>query len=139
MEVTKETLVQLGKEGIKEVKDLVEFNKDIWKQVAENLKPLEDRMKNPYKEADQNHDTVPQILYLFGIRLQKRLLEAYELMRATALISRPASIHRDNFPHDEEFYSIEKELVAQDSNTHPLYREDNAFVYYCLEEAVRGT
>eukprot|EP00957_Ditylum_brightwellii_P043238 3276630-Ditylum_brightwellii.AAC.1 len=47
MEVVKEALVQLGKEGIKEVEDLAEFNKDIWKQVAENLKRLGGWMKNP--------------------------------------------------------------------------------------------
>eukprot|EP00957_Ditylum_brightwellii_P162513 12374391-Ditylum_brightwellii.AAC.1 len=31
MEVAKETLTQLGKEGIKEVEDLAEFSKEIWK------------------------------------------------------------------------------------------------------------
>eukprot|EP00957_Ditylum_brightwellii_P080794 6145800-Ditylum_brightwellii.AAC.1 len=38
MEVTKETLAQLGHEGIKNVEDLAEFSKDNWKQVVENLK-----------------------------------------------------------------------------------------------------
>eukprot|EP00957_Ditylum_brightwellii_P068323 5186836-Ditylum_brightwellii.AAC.1 len=55
MEVAKETLVQLGKEGIKEVEDLAEFSKDIWKQVAENLEHPEGWMKNPDREANQSH------------------------------------------------------------------------------------
>eukprot|EP00957_Ditylum_brightwellii_P197669 15059461-Ditylum_brightwellii.AAC.1 len=38
-----------------------------------------------------------------------------------------------------EFDSIEEELVAQVSHTHPLYHKDNAAVYYCLEEVVQGT
>eukprot|EP00957_Ditylum_brightwellii_P012988 981462-Ditylum_brightwellii.AAC.1 len=79
MEVTKETYVQLGKEGIKEVKDLAEFSKEIWKQVAENLKRPGGWMKNPGRETNRSHATVPQTLYLFGARTQKRLLEASEL------------------------------------------------------------
>eukprot|EP00957_Ditylum_brightwellii_P136224 10389150-Ditylum_brightwellii.AAC.2 len=46
--------------------------------------------------------------------------------RATALASRPASVHRDHLPHGKEFDSIEEELVAQASHTHPLYHEGNA-------------
>eukprot|EP00957_Ditylum_brightwellii_P126496 9642105-Ditylum_brightwellii.AAC.1 len=59
--------------------------------------------------------------------------------RETALTLRPASVHRENLPQGEEFEYIEEELVAQASHTHPLFSEDNAQVYYCLEEAVRGT
>eukprot|EP00957_Ditylum_brightwellii_P105582 8049627-Ditylum_brightwellii.AAC.1 len=46
MEVTKETLAQLGLEEIKKVKDLAEFSKDNWKLVTENLKRPGCRMKN---------------------------------------------------------------------------------------------
>eukprot|EP00957_Ditylum_brightwellii_P016851 1270531-Ditylum_brightwellii.AAC.1 len=46
MEVAKETLEEVGKEGIKGV---------IWKQVADNLKRLGGRMKNPGSGADKNH------------------------------------------------------------------------------------
>ena len=60
-------------------------------------------------------------------------------MRETALALRLASVNRENLPQGEEFESIEEELVAQVSHTHPLFCEDNAQVYYCLEEAVRGT
>eukprot|EP00957_Ditylum_brightwellii_P039586 2994630-Ditylum_brightwellii.AAC.1 len=66
MEVGKETLEELGKEGIKEVKDLAEFNKKIWKQVADNMKHPGGQMKNLDGRADKNHATVPQTLYLFG-------------------------------------------------------------------------
>eukprot|EP00957_Ditylum_brightwellii_P143879 10963725-Ditylum_brightwellii.AAC.1 len=82
MEVLKETLVQLRKEGIKEVEDLAEFSKDIWKQVTENLKRPGGQMKNPDKNPDNdNPPTVPQTLYLFRARTQKRLLKASELTR----------------------------------------------------------
>eukprot|EP00957_Ditylum_brightwellii_P028548 2156766-Ditylum_brightwellii.AAC.1 len=39
-------------------------------------------MKNPVKKKDNNNpSTVPQTPYLFGTRMQKRLLEASELTR----------------------------------------------------------
>eukprot|EP00957_Ditylum_brightwellii_P022644 1707873-Ditylum_brightwellii.AAC.1 len=67
MEVTKETLTQLGHEGIQKVEDLVEFSKDNWKQVAENLKRLGGRTKNPDKEhGNGNPSTIAQTLYPFG-------------------------------------------------------------------------
>eukprot|EP00957_Ditylum_brightwellii_P170414 12971998-Ditylum_brightwellii.AAC.1 len=87
MEVSKETLVQLGKEGIKEVEDLAEFSKDNWKQVAENLKRPGGQIKNPDKKQDNNNPpTIPQTLYLFGVRMQKRLLKASELTRYYKLV-----------------------------------------------------
>eukprot|EP00957_Ditylum_brightwellii_P088284 6725499-Ditylum_brightwellii.AAC.1 len=67
MEVLKETLAQLGLEGIKKVEDLAEFSKDNWKQVAENLKCLGGQMKNPDKvQGDDNPSTIPQTPYPFG-------------------------------------------------------------------------
>eukprot|EP00957_Ditylum_brightwellii_P161776 12317172-Ditylum_brightwellii.AAC.1 len=133
-------------------------------------------MKNPDKNSKKT-STVSQTPYLFGVNMQKRLLEASKLMRyykmvgcrmtvlntvyktvikfftnqwvrmkdqkqqmqpkvlkitgklpimATALATRPASVHKDNLPHGEEFDSIEEELVAQASHMHPLHRDDNA-------------
>eukprot|EP00957_Ditylum_brightwellii_P152731 11625672-Ditylum_brightwellii.AAC.1 len=80
MEVAKEMLAQLEKEGIKEVKDLAEFSNNIWKQVAENLKRPGGWMKNPDREANQSHAMVPQTPHLFRPRTQKRLLKASKLM-----------------------------------------------------------
>eukprot|EP00957_Ditylum_brightwellii_P079027 6010557-Ditylum_brightwellii.AAC.1 len=80
MEVTKETLAQLGLEGIKKVEGLAEFSKDNWKQVTDNLKRPGGRMKNPDKvHGDNNPSTIPQTLYPFRVRMQKRLQEASEL------------------------------------------------------------
>eukprot|EP00957_Ditylum_brightwellii_P197627 15056014-Ditylum_brightwellii.AAC.1 len=69
MEVSKETLAQLGLEGSKKVEDLVEFSKDNWKQVAEDLKHPGGRMKNPDKvQGNNNPSTIPQTPYPFGVR-----------------------------------------------------------------------
>eukprot|EP00957_Ditylum_brightwellii_P070363 5345837-Ditylum_brightwellii.AAC.1 len=48
------------------------------------------------------------------------------ITRKTALASRPVSVNRENLPQGEEFESIQEELVAQASHTHPIYCEDNA-------------
>eukprot|EP00957_Ditylum_brightwellii_P162985 12410664-Ditylum_brightwellii.AAC.1 len=55
--------------------------KETWKQVLDNLKHPGGRMKNPDNRADKNHARVSQTLYLFGAKMQKRLLKASELMR----------------------------------------------------------
>eukprot|EP00957_Ditylum_brightwellii_P198859 15157729-Ditylum_brightwellii.AAC.1 len=82
MEVSKETLAQLGLEGIKKVKDLAEFSNDNWKQVAENLKRPGGRMKSPDKvQGNDNPSMIPQTLYPFDVRTQKRLQEASVLIR----------------------------------------------------------
>eukprot|EP00957_Ditylum_brightwellii_P031223 2366632-Ditylum_brightwellii.AAC.1 len=82
MEVTKEMLAQLGLRGMKKVEDLAEFSKDNWKQVTENLKRPGGQMKNPYKvHGDNNPSTIPQTLYPFAVRTQKRLQEASDLTR----------------------------------------------------------
>ena len=44
-----------------------------------------------------------------------------------------------NLPHSTEHGSVEGELIARASHTHPLFRDDNSAVYYLLEEATRGT
>eukprot|EP00957_Ditylum_brightwellii_P039376 2978260-Ditylum_brightwellii.AAC.1 len=55
MEVTKEMLEELRREGIKEAKVLAEFRKETWKQVADNLNHPGGWMKNPDKDANKNH------------------------------------------------------------------------------------
>ena len=42
-------------------------------------------------------------------------------------------------PYSNEHGSVEAELIARASHDHALYRDDNAQVYYLLEEALRGT
>ena len=45
----------------------------------------------------------------------------------------------NNRPHSEEHGSVENKLIARASHKHELFCEDNAKVYYHLEEASRGT
>ena len=42
-------------------------------------------------------------------------------------------------PHSDVHGSIESEMIAQASHTHTMFQDDNAAVYYALEEATRST
>ena len=59
--------------------------------------------------------------------------------RATVDVPVVAPALLTNKPHSEEHGSVEGELIARASHAHELYRDDNAAVYYHLEEATRGT
>eukprot|EP00957_Ditylum_brightwellii_P165024 12564095-Ditylum_brightwellii.AAC.1 len=117
-------------------------------------------MKNPDKGANMNHATVPQTLYVFGAKTQKRLLKASELMRYYKVVEIEVTVTntvynpviksfldqwkgftnlKKNAQPGEAFGLIEEELVAQASYIHTLYHEDIAAVYFCLEKAVRST
>ena len=43
-----------------------------------------------------------------------------------------------NKPHSEEHSSVEAKLMVCASHGHKLYHEDNASIYYHVEEAMRG-
>ena len=44
-----------------------------------------------------------------------------------------------NKPHLTLYGSVEGDLVARSSHDNPLFRKDNAEVYYFVEEATRRT
>ena len=44
-----------------------------------------------------------------------------------------------NQPYAAEFKSVEEEMIAHATHTHPLYCNDNASLYFYLEEATRST
>ena len=61
------------------------------------------------------------------------------VMRAVVEVPVAVPVLENNRPHSEEHGSVENELIAQASHEHELFREDNAKVYYHLEEATHGT
>ena len=44
-----------------------------------------------------------------------------------------------NEPYSIKYGSVEGELVAHNSHTHPRYTDDNSQVYYFLEEGITST
>ena len=210
------TIEQLVNEGIMNVGDLEEFDKDSIKQIAENLRRPGGRMADPNPAAAPGA-TVPTTPYVFGAKSQKRLTVATLAVRYYNAIGRELTpgcmqwnpvlqnfeqqwdalkerkdasddvalptITRDlpiikwaeaftdylnriigvrmaplayvirtqttppvacppraiDLPHTAEYGSVEADLVARATHTHPIYREDNAALYYKLEEATCST
>lgn len=59
--------------------------------------------------------------------------------REVAVAPMPAPQLMNNMPHSTEHGSVEMELVMRATHASPLFRTDNAKVYYALEVATRGT
>jgi hypothetical protein len=224
------TRAQLVIEGITEVDDLAEYDKESWLVLAQNLKKPSGRIPNPDHvpaQAGANAEaiaaanaiptTIPQPPLVLGAKSQKRLLVASEIVRFYLTIGREIQagammwdpvlknfdlqwkaletrmksnadqevpkisktlviikwtkamddfLHRkigtrtiprayvtrataaapalcppqaNNLPHSTEHGSVEDDLIAHASHTHPLFRDDNSAVYFDLEEATRTT
>ena len=61
----------------------------------------------------------------------------YVIRPTVAVGAAPALL--PNQPYCEDHGSVEEELIARANHTDPLFRDDNASVYYFIEEATRGT
>jgi hypothetical protein len=216
MGIPNATVVQLVNEGISEVDDLSEFDRDSLQQVADNLRRPGGRIPDPTAGAVAGA-TIPTPPFIFGAKSQQRLLAACDIVRYYELTGRNltasnlqwstvirnfaeqwkslkdrkkeadapdvpkitkalpvikwtqsfadylhrvigvrmiplAYVIRDDEavpaqaptllggqPHSELHGSVEAELVARSPHTNALYRDDNAAVYYKLEEATRTT
>ena len=68
-----------------------------------------------------------------------RMIPLAYVTRAVVDVPVVVPVLENNLPHSEEHGSVENELIARASHDHELFREDNAKVYYHLEEATRGT
>ena len=212
MAIPVQTVAQLHNEGITTVPDLVDFDKDSLRQIADNLRRPGGRIQDP----NDPNSTIPTPPFVFGAKSQMRLEVACHLIRFYETVGRPLTaaniswepvmrrfgeiwkslvkrkahddpvvplisralpvmrwtesfrdhLHRcigsrhiplayvirenvvvpmpcpaldNNQPYSEVHGSVEEDLINRADHTHGLYREDNALVYFKLEEATRGT
>lgn len=61
------------------------------------------------------------------------------VIRPSVDVPVPAPDLLNNQPHSAQHGSVEGELIARLSHTHPVFRDDNKAVYLHLEVATRGT
>ena len=61
------------------------------------------------------------------------------VIRDTVHVPANAPALAQNQPHSNEHESVEGELMATASHEHALFRDDNASVYHCLQEATMST
>ena len=89
-------IVQLVQEGIEHSYDLQDFYKYSLKDVANNIRNPGGRIPHPDPNAQANA-TISTPLFVFGAKLQKRMLEACELVRFYEKIER--HITAKNLPY----------------------------------------
>ena len=82
------TVIQLQAEGITTVSDLVDFNKETLKQVADNLRRPGGRVPDPTVNAAAGA-TIATPAFVFGAKSQKRLQSACDIVRYYNTVGRP--------------------------------------------------
>ena len=61
------------------------------------------------------------------------------VIRDTVAVTDDAPPLMPNQPYAAEFESVEEEMIARATHTHPLYHNNNAYLYLYLEEVTRST
>ena len=82
------TVVKLQEEGISRPDDLVDFDKDMIKQIADNLQRPAGRIPDPTPGAPAGA-TIPTPPFVFGAKSVMRLTAATKLVRYYAMVGRP--------------------------------------------------
>lgn len=90
MGIPNATVVQLQTEGISQVDDLVDFDKDTMAQIAANLRRPAGRIPDPNPGAAIGA-TIPAAPFVFGAKSQKRLVTASKLLRYYETVGRPTT------------------------------------------------
>jgi hypothetical protein len=121
----------------------------MWNNVMRNFREQWKAIKDSKKES---HPTVPVISKALPII---RWIEAFQdhcyrcigvrhiplayVIREDAIVPAGCPDRATDQPYSQENGSILGDLIMRGSHTHGLFREDNAKVYFKLEEATRGT
>ena len=117
----------------------------IIKNFSDQWKALEDRKSNDPPDVPKISKALPIIKWTeaFSDYLHRtigsRVIPLAYVTRETIEVPAAVPTLAPNSPHSVQHGSVEADLIARASHTHALYREDNAKVYYYLEEATRGT
>jgi hypothetical protein len=117
----------------------------VMRNFSEQWKALEDRKDGDDPEVPKISKSLPVIKwteafidYLNRVVGVRTIPLAY-VVRVDAEVPAEAPALANGQPHSTEHGSVEAELIARVSHAHALFREDNASVYYKLEEATRTT
>ena len=115
------------------------------KNFAEQWKALKDRKDGDLPDVPKITKALPVIKWTqaFADYLHRvigvRMIPLAYVTREIEAVPGQAPPLMNGQPHSDEHGSVEVELVARARHNHALYRDDNASVYYKLEEATRTT
>ena len=90
MAILNDTRIQLQQEGIEHLSDLLDFDKEALRQIAENLRRPGGRVPNPDPTTARG-DTILTLLFVFGVKSQIHLRAATHIMRYYETIGREAT------------------------------------------------
>ena len=120
-----------------------------WDPVIKNFvlqwKALEDRRKADNPEVPKITKTLNVIKWseAFADFLHRKIgvrkIPLAYVVREAVAVPNLVPDRANNMPHTTAHGSVEADMVARASHNHPLFRDDNAEVYYDLEEATQGT
>ena len=120
-----------------------------WNHVMRNFeeqwKALEDRKSEDAPDTPLISKDLPVIKWVEAFRdhlhrcIGSRCVPLAYVIRDDTDVPAVVPTLATNQPYSTEHGSIEFELIARADHGHGLFRDDNAQVYYKLEEATRGT
>lgn len=120
-----------------------------WTHVMKNFeiqwKALKDRKNDDDPDVPKITKALPIIKWteafqdFLNRKIGVRMIPLAYVTRAVADVPNALPPLATNRPHSTLHGSVEAELIARASHTHALFRDDNAEVYYEIEEATRGT
>ena len=90
VEILHETRIKLQEEGIRDIDNLVNFDKDTLEQVADNLQHPGGHVPDPYCGATRG-STILNPPFFFRAKSQMRLLLVYDLMRYYGMMGQGAT------------------------------------------------
>ena len=117
----------------------------IMRNFGEQWKALMDRKEEDEPDTPVISKELPVMQWVESFRdyLQRcigvRNIPLVYVIRPDVAVPNPITGQAPNQPYTDEHGSIEEDLIARASHTHGLYKDDNASVYYRLEEATRST
>ena len=115
------------------------------KNFSEQWKALKDRKTGELLEVPKITKALPVIKWTQALAdylhrlIGVRMIPLAYVIREEIAVPGAAPGLAPGQPHSFEHGSVEAELVARARHSHALYRDDNAAVYYKLEEATRST
>jgi hypothetical protein len=115
------------------------------KNFADQWKALNDRKAGDVPDVPKITKALPIIKWTEAFAdyshriIGVRMIPLAYVIRETVAVPAVAPPLLAGQPHSDEHGSVESELVARANHTNALYRDDNASVYYLLEEATRTT
>jgi hypothetical protein len=112
----------------------------IIKLCIDHCKSLKDRKKEDRPDTPKITRGLPVVKWTEALHcvIGSRHIPLAYLIRSEAAVPVAPNVMAGH-PHAEEHGSVEAELIARALHTPPLFRDDNALLYYLIEEATRGT